>query len=528
MDQNGERLPEAEAANVNRSRRHANVVRGLIATFACVGVILWALRMVWEHRDPDLAEARKIQAAALAALQSHKATDRVAAIRDLERLRFADSAIAIRPLTAQLRDEDLEVRTAAVEAVGELGAKAVRNGSDGDAVRAAVKALIGLLKDSHPLVRIAAADALGSITAANPGAGARLATGPLARGGNKVASTPAAADATAVDTNAVIAALAETLGDREAKVRRAAIVGVAASGSPDDPPRAIAAGLEDESAENRVETVRALARFRRGLDWWIPSLLRIAEHDHDRSVREVCQNALTGIEPRAVTAASVPVLIAGLASADPRVRMAVAELLGRVGPDAGAAVPALLRVLTEPFDEEGTASEGEKANLAWAAALALGGIAPRSASTEMVSTALTELARSGHRVRQAPAAWALSDFGPAAAPAIPILIQMVREASANHAAASAVPSEGHATREESAARTLGLIAPGTPAADEVVSALVAALDSDRASTRVATIEALKRFGPKAAIALPKIRALRDDPDFHVKRVVEPALRAIEE
>lgn len=62
----------------------------------------------------------------------------------------------------------------------------------------------------------------------------------------------------------------------------------------------------------------------------------------------------------------------------------------------------------------------------------------------------------------------------------------------------------------------------------VVTVLVAALHSDWAPSRAAAIEALKRFGSKAAIAIPKIRALREDPDVEVRQVVASALVMFEE
>jgi HEAT repeat protein len=422
-----------------------------------------------------------------------------------------------------LGDEDSEVRLAAAEALGRFGAYAVQTASDPEAIRGAVVALIRLLKDPQPDIRASVAKTLGAIASAKPASGA----GPGPRGGTKPAPAAAIAGKTPIDTGAVIAALIETLNDGEAKVRGAAVAALGAAAWMADPPGALAATLADESPTNRDATVTTLVAFHRGLDSWIPSLLRIAEHDHDRSVREWTVRALYMIEPPAITAGAVPALVAGLQSRDRRVQIATADLLGRLGPDALAAIPALLRVLTEPTDENVAGIDKERENLARSAAFALGKIAPGSPSCEEVVTALTEVARSGHQISQGPAAWALSDFGMKAAAAVPVLIRMVREVKPARGVGNPVPWAGGAAREEAAARTLGLIAPDTPAADEAVTALVTLLECDWPPTRAAAIEALERFGAKAASAIPKVRVLRDDPDFQVKRVAARAVRVLE-
>jgi HEAT repeat protein len=177
------------------------------------------------------------------------------------------------------------------------------------------------------------------------------------------------------------------------------------------------------------------------------------------------------------------------------------------------AIPALLRVFTEPIDGEGAGFANDSRDLGAAAAEALGNIAPGSVSAKEVVTTLTEVARSGNGIRQAQAAWALGGFGPDAAPAIPVLIRMAREAGPHPAFEN----------EQAAAWALGLIAPGTPAADEVVTALEHVLRSDLAPSRAAAVEALGRFGPNAATSIPRLRALREDPDVEVKRAVKRAL-----
>ncbi|SIO05858.1 HEAT repeat [Singulisphaera sp. GP187] len=519
----GRRPSEPAAAELKRPRRQLTGMRALITLVACCGLILWAARVVWEYRDPTLAEDKAVQARALRALGSRKATERVDAIQVLARLHFADSASAIRPLTPMLGDEDSAVRAAAVEALGPIGSRAVQVGLDPDAVRAAVSALIRVLKDPDPGLRRAAVATLGTMSSTKPetSAGPQVGPPPTLPGGKTMG--PASALPTPVDRVAVIAAFTEALGDREAAVRGEAIVALASACSAGDPPESLAAGLGDESAENRKATVRALARFRRGLDPWIPRLLRIAEHDDDRSVRAATVGVLGGLTgPPGATAAAVPTLIEALGSRDPRVRAAVAEGLYRFGPEAAAAIPALLRVFTEPIDGAGGRAGAGSANdsraLSGVAAAALGKIAPGSASAKGVVTALTEVVRSGQGARQAQAAAALAQFGPAAAPAIPALVRMAREAGPTHAPES--------ENEQAAAWALGKIAPGTPAVDEAVAALEDVLRSRQAPSRVAAVEALGRLGPNAATCLPMLRALREDPDAEVRRAVKHALAVL--
>ena len=81
-------------------RRLQTNVRALIALVACCGAILWAWRNVSQNNDPVRAEVRSVQNRAIAALQSGKPADRLAAIVELQRLWSPDSSIAFAPLIA--------------------------------------------------------------------------------------------------------------------------------------------------------------------------------------------------------------------------------------------------------------------------------------------------------------------------------------------------------------------------------------------------------------------------------------------
>jgi HEAT repeat protein len=533
MSTSGDGPPEAEVIKPKPARRPQTNVLTMVALVACCGVVLWAWKVVWDSRDPTLLEARAIQDRAIAALRSPKAADRMTAIQALDRLVFGDIDVAIGPLAAVLRDEDSEVRLAAAEALGRLGSEAIHAGSNGEAVRVAATALIGSLKDSQPEIRIAAARALGTIASTSPAAG----RGSPPRGRNQAsrASAVAAAMTTPIDRRAVIDGLVVTLSDRDNRVCDAARTALASVGgsAPIDPPRELAAGLKDEASETRGATAAALANFSHGLDPWIPALLRLAEHDPDPAVRATCAKELGRVKRSAITEAGVSALAAGLGSRWPQVRIQVAALLGRLGPDAIAASPALIRVLDEPLDPEVArqhapprdAEAARRPGLwmldddpACVAADALGRIAPGSRATKEVVAALIEVTRAGPRLRRGWAAFALGKFGPAAAEAIPGLINVIEETG---------PSVGDRYNADAAVWALGQIAPDAPSADQAVTALVGVLQSKSWESRATALKALRQFGPKAAQALPEIRALQSDPDREVKDAATETVRVIE-
>ncbi len=88
----------------------------------------------------------------------------------------------------------------------------------------------------------------------------------------------------------------------------------------------------------------------------------------------------------------------------------------------------------------------------------------------------------------------------------------------------------------SIAKGLGRIAPGTRSADAAVAILIETLDfrpriremgSEALNARLEAIEALSAFGPRAAGAVPRLRAWLDDPDGRLSASAALALEAIE-
>jgi HEAT repeat protein len=568
------------------ARRLQTNLRGLIALVACCGAIFWAWRNVSQNSDPVRAEVRSIQTRAISALQSAKPAERLSGIVELERLRTGDSSIAIPPLIAALDDPETTVRIAAVEALdsigrvmakagtggeamrisataltrylhdpdravrfaafkalGSIGSNAVKSGAGGDAVRGWATALFEFLKDPDPSVRVAAINAVrsigsGVVEAGSDGETLRASTTalleclkdpePSIRSAAAISLgeiSPPRSDLTGaspIDRATVMDAVVEMLGDRDAGARRAAIHAITSHPSGSDPPRVLAEAFRDESAENRAVAVSCLEVYRQGLDTWAPILLELAERDSDPSVREQCFRTLAqAFKPPGVTVAVLPVLAAGLKSKDAGVRSGVASALGEFRADGRAAIPDLLRVLRECLDAQRGPTGGAD-HPAHTAAFALGRIAPGSAEAKEVIAALTEVARSG---LESSVGWAaiaavhaLGEFGPDAAESVPVLIKVLSDATAAN----------DFERGASVATALGKIAPESRAADQAIAALLPVLESKGWQTRLAAVNALSRFGPRAAPAITRLRALKDDRDYEVKAAAAKALLAIDD
>jgi HEAT repeat protein len=480
-------------------------VRLGIMLVVCCAAIFWACRMAWENYYPLQAVTRR--------LGSSDSSQRVVAVHEMTELGATSTSEAIGALIPLLKDPDAGVRNEAAQALGTLGAQAVRSGES--EAGATTSALLGLLHDPETKVRIAATGALRLV------AGSTL--NRSARGTAKSAKADSA-PATAIDTTAVAAGLLGLLKDQNPDVRQAAISAVATIGPQvlKDPPRELLAIVESEAVSHRIAAIAALANFPRGLDPLIPTLLRHLERDEPQ-VRDTCAQALGRIQSSSLSTAVLPDLVKGLGSRDRVVRMDIIGLLSRLHPDANAVVPALITVLREPIDSDAM-SMGNGGSISYIgpahdAARALATIAPGTSAAEPAVTALANVVQNGPAQRKASAANALSSFGHAAVGAVPALVEMVGEA-----ARSKVQNGDGA----SAAGALSEIAPGTPAAGAAASALIAALKAESIPTRTAAIEELAKFGSAAAAALPTLRELREnDPTPAVRRAAESALDKLE-
>jgi hypothetical protein len=163
-------------------------------------------------------------------------------------------------------------------------------------------------------------------------------------------------------------------------------------------------------------------------------------------------------------------------------------------------------------------------------AFMLGRLAPGTASAGEAVAALAEVVRTGEPGWRDSAIMALSNFGLAAEPAIPPLVQVLRQAFTR--------KDGWAFQGDAAIKVLAKIAPGTRSADTALTALIEVLDQrpevseanaarSLLFTRLAAIEAVPKFGPRAVAALPQLRAWRNGSDSQLKRAASTALEVIE-
>lgn len=554
-----------ESKPINRSRTS---VRTMLVLVACCAAILWACRHLSENYDAAVVEARSDQNRAIAALQSKTPAERVAAIQNLGRVRFGEISVSVPPLIGALGDPDSAVRGAAAQTLGAIESSEMTSSAGGEAGQAAVLALVRLLKSQDAADRIAAARALGPLN--NNMIRSRFGNGPIRQpqpiayikksilssgfDNGTIRTTLKAlierlkdtdarvraeavtalgildsplltfADTAPISPQTVMDELSRMVVDRDTTVRLAAIRALAPGFGPPGtaipPPQALAEGLKDEAAQNRVAAISGLNRCNQGLDPWLPILFQLAEQDPDASVRNQSETTIgQAFKPPAITAAVVPYLRGRLASKDAEIRGLAVTVLGTLNADSRPAIPDLLRVLNEPPGPDGIPSQApsQSDGLAHATILALGKIAPNSSRAKEVIAALTEVVRKGPPRRHASAAWALRKFDDAAEPAVPVLITLIKEA----------PPDDPFERKAASIEALGRIAPETASADQAIAALQPFILSKNYPCQVAAIEALSQFGPKAKSALPSLRPLMDKGYAAVREAATRAVQSIE-
>jgi HEAT repeat protein len=438
-------------------------VRMLIVLVACCGAIFWAARAVWDS-VPVNGRVR--------ALRTGEPGDRRSAAQLLWESKQGEVGAAVPALVDALGgDADDGVRVMAARSLGATGLTAL-TAPDGPALtRQAVAGLVRALKDRQAEVRAEAAQSLGVIAAALP-------NGP---------GPP-------FDPAAAAGALAEAMRDPSAPVRDAAqkaLAQLAARAAVDPPPAVIAALSEDGSADVRASAASFLGGFIKN--------------------------------PKGV----VGPLVRALKDGDPRVRYEAANALGRLGPGAREAVPALLAALKEPAGDFPAAppdttnhSRPWRRDPACAAAVALGWVAKEDGPAAEVVTALAETLKSGDGARRAAAAHGLAQLKAAARPAVPALTAALSDSLG----AADEPGVGPA-----AVQALDWSAPWTPPLDgEVVAALTRAVDARNRETRHFAITTLGHSGQGAAAALPRLRALRDRPGPNDQAMPAAAAEAIKQ
>ncbi len=460
-------LVEACGQEDIRLHRRAAAVLIRIGTPAASGVVD-ALKNKFLGQRIEVVLVRLVPAAVPAlreALGDDKTGEAAAHVLGLIGPR-ADDAVPDLIALLQRKQSPTGPRSEAAFALGHIGEPA------GDIV----KALSAALRDEKMEVRQQAAEALGWI-------------GPPAR--------PA------------VPALIATLKDDESKVARKACQALSFLGDSESAP-ALLTAFQDNRAEVAAEAGRALWRLGPKAEQVVPSLLSMAQGSIAKSAH-----------PRALLASFGPRIVGVLEKAlrDEKAerREAAAEVLGRIGPPARAAVPSLVAALKD-----------KSSAVALTAAMALAQIdATRAAA------AVPLLADS---LDVPGAAVALANIGPDARAAVPALIAALKprkdaanqealRASARVALARigmpAVPALIEALKDKRegvaplAGEALGWL---LPPSKEAVPALRETLKNDRAHAAVYA-HALGQLGSLARPAVPNLTDLLTDPAVRSEAVV---------
>jgi HEAT repeat protein len=201
---------------------------------------------------------------------------------------------------------------------------------------------------------------------------------------------------------------------------------------------------------------------------------------------------------------AIPRLTALLGDPDADLRIVAADALGQVGPRGAPATPALIRLLADskPEVREAAADALRKIDEDWLRSTAVAAALP---------AVVKRLADADDNGRKA-AADLLGQIGPAAAPAVPLLIVCQADGSApvRAAAANTLEKIDKLWIESAAAR-------------KAVPELVKLLARGSAPSRAAAADVLAKMGRDAASAVPDLVRLLADSDAWVR---QSALRAL--
>lgn len=451
-------------------------------------------------------------------------------------LRTADKK-AIAALTVALGDDDSRVRRAAAEALGQIGPPASKSipqligmldDIDPRAVEASARAvglmgrrasrtvsdLTGLLDHADAGVRAAASAALGAI-----GDRAGRSASELAEQIRDPDPAVRAAAAHSLGQMGPRAArfssqLVQLLDDRDSQVRQAASValGRIGKGSIDALIRALQRG-DPVFLQNAVE---ALGRI--GAIAARPLIATLEDESNPVLARRYAAMALA--EVGAGDKRVVPALAKALGNEMPEVRMSAAAALGNIGPAAAAALPELISlsgnqredVLVREYSIAALAriapadgsvnsalvravadDDPRVYEAALAALVATRALAQAHGGMDERIAALTRQLQNGTPEARLDAARRLGEFGPYAAPAVPVLTAVL------------AGRQNDAELRQTAAMSLGLIGPRSEGA---VPELIAVLDDENRQIANSALVALGRIGPQTRNIPALLQAMR--------------------
>jgi HEAT repeat protein len=467
-------------------------VTRLVGLLAILGVIVW----MWQQSE--LGRRPPTISTWVDKLQSRETDDRKYAVQELSNAGADHVAIVAPALIGALKDREVSVRNEAALALGFYVAAALKKqgGVLTDQSRAAASGLIEVIKnDADNSVRASAAFAVVALHRALRDAGINP--------DQSRADDP-------IDPKTMARAF-NTVLEHDPATRLAILASYQSLGQIGEPaPPVLLAALEDPSSSVRSVALQTLSQFNSGADQAVPVLLKDAElKPPPRGGLQASKGAgpgaalLRAAEGLNPTAAVVPILAKALESQNPDVQKAAVVLLGRVGPDARSTSPALIAA-TNALIQSKSGEEKAKGPQFSDYASALVQILPAEEAVSVLGQAMG----ADHRVTRTAAATALGKLGPKGHAAVPILLKALKEAG------SLAGGRADSAYTDALLQSLGQIAPLAslphPMADEVVEALSRFLESPQGFIRITAAKALGDFGPRAAGALPKLRALGED------------------
>jgi HEAT repeat protein len=311
--------------------------------------------------------------------------------------------------------------------------------------REAVPALVKRLKDREPSARARAAEDLGQVGPEGRDAVPSLTEALKDPDGRVRVSAAEALTEVGGEASVAAHALAGALAEKDVQVRRDAAVALWRMG-PEAKAAvpALAKALKDEDRDVRRDVAATLWRVGHGAAAAVPSLCN-ALKDDDREVRCSAAGALGAIGSEAK--AAVPALTEALGDKDPDTRQFAARALVRIGDlkARSAAAPVLReelrrvpdqRVRTElivflwtigpePASTFPTLKDGDAGDII--SALQLWPKADKGTRENAVPTLVAALRGAKASAPRAQLAQVLGEIGPAAAEAIPVLVEATKD-----------------------------------------------------------------------------------------------------
>lgn len=446
-------------ANRRRMASRFNV-QAILVLVACAAALLWALRKISDDLSPVRDIARRVE--------YDMEIDRETAIETLTYASGTEIDVAL-PALIKLQDNVGPAdRGRLLSAIASLleerlspSAPASSKPAPEVAAREALSVLDVLddaLKSPEGATRVGAARSLRRILSPD----AILAV-----------LVPGPGSPRTIDVDELMRVLETAVSDPQIEVRIDSVtaLGYLAVALDREPPSALRQALKDPSRAVQSSSAVAVSRFRMGIEPCLPDLFRFMTDvrpveekgslQFNQAISE-CYSGLTQANAQP-TVSALPVLTDALFSPSGDVRAVAAVLLGRIGPDAAAAVPELVQTLRRTLDP--AYHSGKSAPNPWERreiAAAIQKTIPDGPILQReVVPILVEALQQGDL---AYARWdgieALKRLGPVAEPAIPVLIDVMERLPRDQRSLS-----------EAVARAIVQIARGTPSADRARAAL---------------------------------------------------------